>query len=213
MRLFSSLIVTIAAAIAVHGTTTTTDASLNATDIQAMASLNTQINQDNNFGAPVPPWEQGSKPGWYYGDNPDNVPSFWPGLPWLEDSFLCWILELLDCGFFCPVPPFQPNPPPPNNGYKPVFSNFNCAVQAADYMTYGLVDTVAACMDMCNSVDGCIFINPYHDVNGKNGSPLLTCSLFSKCHTLADADNCGGQTQPDGSVDFITDSAGYCKTK
>ena len=51
----------------------------------------------------------------------------------------------------------------------------------------------------------------YHDVNGKDGSPLLTCALFSKCHTAADADNRGGQTQPDGSVDFIINSDGYCK--
>ncbi|KAK0435734.1 hypothetical protein EV421DRAFT_1716475 [Armillaria borealis] len=95
---------------------------------------------------------------------------------------------------------------------KPVFSNYTGAVQAADYLTFGLVDTVAACKDMCDSVEGCTFINPYHDVNGKDGSPLLPCSLFSKCHTKADADNFGGQTQPDGSVDFITDCAGFCKT-
>ena len=68
----------------------------------------------------------------------------------------------------------------------------------------------------------------YHDVNGKvrlpyfsyqhvpepslqNGSPLLTCALFKDCHTSSDAINYGGQTQPDGSVDYITDSDGWCK--
>ena len=51
----------------------------------------------------------------------------------------------------------------------------------------------------------------YYDINGKDASPLLTCSLFSYCHTAADADNRGGQTEPDGSVDYIIDSDGYCK--
>jgi hypothetical protein len=45
----------------------------------------------------------------------------------------------------------------------------------------------------------------------QNGSPQLTCALFSKCLTADSADNCGGQSQPDGSIDYITDSAGYCK--
>lgn len=50
----------------------------------------------------------------------------------------------------------------------------------------------------------------YHDVNGKGGSTQLTCSLFSSCHNSSDADNVGGQTQPDGSVDFIINSDGFC---
>ncbi|KAK0211350.1 hypothetical protein DFS33DRAFT_1250223 [Desarmillaria ectypa] len=212
MRFFSSLIITVATAIMVSGADAATDA-LNATDIQTMGALSVQINQGNFYGAPLPPWKQDCKPGWYYGDYPNHVPPNFPGLPWLKDSHLCWLLDFLSCGFHCPKPPHHQHPPPPNDGYKPVFSNYSGAVQAADYMTYGLVDTVEACKDMCDSVEGCIFINPYHDVNGKNGSPLLTCSLFSKCHTIADADNRGGQTQPDGSVDFITDSAGFCKTK
>jgi hypothetical protein len=45
----------------------------------------------------------------------------------------------------------------------------------------------------------------------QNGSPLLTCSLFTECLTASTADNCGGQTQADGSVDFIINSDGYCK--
>ncbi|KAK0239418.1 hypothetical protein EDD85DRAFT_449279 [Armillaria nabsnona] len=213
MRFFSSLIVTVATAIVVRGADSTTAAALNATEIQAMDALSVQFNRGNFYGAPLPPWVQGGKPGWYYGDHPERVPPFFPGLPWLKDGYLCWLLDFLYCGFHCPKPPHHPNPPPPKDGYKPVFSNYTGAVQAADYLTFGLVDTVAACKDMCDSVEGCIFINSYHDVNGKDGSPLLTCSLFSKCHTQADADNFGGQTQPDGSVDFITDSAGFCKTK
>jgi hypothetical protein len=51
----------------------------------------------------------------------------------------------------------------------------------------------------------------YYDVNGKDGSPLLTCALFYYSHTAADADNRGGQTQPNGFVDYIIDSDGFCK--
>ena len=64
---------------------------------------------------------------------------------------------------------------------------------------------------MCNTVAGCGFANTYHDVNGKDGSTKLTCSLFKLCHTQADATNTGGQTQPDGSVNYITESNGWCK--
>jgi hypothetical protein len=83
---------------------------------------------------------------------------------------------------------------------------------------------------MCETVYGCGFVNStsircptygarvltvsslaYYDVYGKNGSPLLTCALFSYSHTAADADNRGGQSQPDGSVDYIIDSDGFCK--
>jgi len=84
---------------------------------------------------------------------------------------------------------------------------------------------------MCDSVDGCTFFNSmswffliypiglirfpaYHDnnaQNGKDGSDKLTCSLFKKCHDKTDATNVGGQPQPDGTKNFITESAGYCK--
>ncbi|KAF8200363.1 hypothetical protein BJ912DRAFT_1054728 [Pholiota molesta] len=101
--------------------------------------------------------------------------------------------------------------PTPTNGYTPTFMNFTGAVQASDFLTFGLVETIDDCFAMCNSVAGCGFVNTYHDVNGKDGSPDLTCSLFTDCHTEADADNFGGQSQPDGSVDFITDSDGFCK--
>ena len=47
---------------------------------------------------------------------------------------------------------------------------------------------------------------------GQNFSPYLTCSLFSTCQTNATAINCGGQQQPYyQGVNYITESAGYCK--
>ncbi|PBK59677.1 hypothetical protein ARMSODRAFT_966733 [Armillaria solidipes] len=210
MLSFSTLLVTVATAITVRGTANT--AGLSSTDAQALANISSQLNESNSFGAPIVPWDNNGTPGWYYGDSPDNVPDAFSELPWLKDSYICWLLSLLDAGFVCPTPPFHQSPPPSTDGYSQLFYNYTGATQSPDYMTYGLVDTVAACKDMCDSVTGCIFVNcsSYHDVNGKNGSPLLTCSLFTQCHTLVDAVNRGGQTQADGTIDFITNSDGYC---
>ncbi|KAF9078775.1 hypothetical protein BDP27DRAFT_1206756 [Rhodocollybia butyracea] len=169
-------------------------------------ALSGLLTSENCYGAPIPPWEPKSQPGWYYGQNPQNVIGYI--IPWLLDELICFILELLPFGFHCPNP--HAPPPPPTSPWVQTFYNLTGATQASDYMTYGLVDTIADCEAMCLSVSGCAFVNSYDDVNGKNGSPLLTCSLFSTCHNSSDADNRGGQTQPSGLVDFITNSNGFC---
>ncbi|KAF8622823.1 hypothetical protein AX15_006739 [Amanita polypyramis BW_CC] len=120
----------------------------------------------------------------------------------------------------------------PHPYYRQTFYDLSGATEASDYLTYTLVSSVAGiatdfvhssaterdspfflldCFAKCNTVQGCNFVNTYHDVNGKNGSPLLTCSLYKYCHYASDAINRGGQTQPDGSVNYITDSDGWCK--
>jgi len=176
--------------------------------------LNYELNAANHYGAPLAPWEEGCEPGWYYGH--DN--NLFDDLVCLTDGLVCLILDLLplDC-LHCPhlLPP-PPNPPPVDcNGYTQTFSGLTGAIQAPDgtnyYQTYGLVDTVTECESMCNAVAGCNFVNTYHDVNGKGGSTQLTCSLFTECLGTQYADNRGGQTEPNGSIDYITDSAGYCK--
>ncbi|KAJ7725172.1 hypothetical protein B0H16DRAFT_1879596 [Mycena metata] len=177
------------------------------------------LTSSNHYGAPTPPWQAGHHPGWYYGKS--SPPS---GIICLVDELICDLLRLfpfcLQCPKAPPPPPhyppppphYPPSPPPPPPGYSQSFYNLTCAAQDYSYQTYGLVDTVADCQYMCDSVAGCTFFNTYYDVNGKGGSTQLTCSLFSKCLDASSADNCGGQTQPDGSVDYITQSAGYCKT-
>ncbi|KAG7095364.1 hypothetical protein E1B28_006123 [Marasmius oreades] len=174
------------------------------------ASINLQLagglSLSNNFGAPIPPWEPGCVPGWYYGDHQELLKII---IPWLKNDFICKLLELLHLGILCPHKP--PYNPPPGDGWNQTFDGYDGAIQADDYLTFGLVDTVDDCKAMCGSVEGCTFINTYHDVNGKDGSPLLTCSLFRGCHGQDQATNKGGQTQPDGSIDHIEDSAGYCK--
>jgi len=174
-----------------------------ASPLERRGLLGSDLSQANNYGAPIPPWGQGTYPGWYSG----NQPNLFPGIPCLSGP-ICDILKLLPTFLQCPPPP---PPPPPADGYYQTFSNLTGATQAADYLTYGLVDTVPECKAMCNSVSGCNFVNTYHDVNGKGGSTQLTCSLFSLCHNSSDATNTGGQTQPNGSVDYIIDSDGWCK--
>ncbi|PPQ90270.1 hypothetical protein CVT25_013095 [Psilocybe cyanescens] len=164
------------------------------------------LTQTNHYGSPFPPWHPQGKPGWYYGDNP----FLFPDIPCLS-GIICKILDFFPYALHCPHKPPPPPPPPANDGYTQTFSNITGATQADDFQTFGLVDTVAQCKAMCNSVAGCNFVNSYHDVNGKGGSTQLTCSLFTKCHDASTADNRGGQSQPNGSVDFIINSDGWCK--
>ncbi|KAG7449444.1 uncharacterized protein BT62DRAFT_887106 [Guyanagaster necrorhizus] len=214
----SSILVTTTVALLVRGadndtTADSTTVSLNATEIQILAGVTTNLTAEEYYGAAIPPWDDDCTPGWYYGDYPEYVANL--TIPWLKDGIVCWFLDLFQSlsDYECP----EPEGSAADDGYTEVFSNYTGAVEGSDYLTYGLVDTcfsvylILDCKDMCDSVDGCVYINSYHDVNGKGGSPLLTCSLFSKCHSIADATNVGGQTQTDGSIDYITDSEGYCK--
>ncbi|KAJ7182762.1 hypothetical protein C8R43DRAFT_968016 [Mycena crocata] len=167
------------------------------------------LTAQNHYGAPIPPWKAGHHPGWYYGKG--HPPK---GIACILDDLFCLLLELFPFGYHCPHKPHKPphNPPTPPE-YSQTFYNLTCAAQDDSYQTYGLVDTVDDCEAMCDSVSGCTFFNTYHDVNGKDGSTQLTCALFQKCLAASTADNCGGQSQPDGSIDFITNSDGYCKKK
>ncbi|KAJ7139257.1 hypothetical protein C8R44DRAFT_727357 [Mycena epipterygia] len=191
---FSALAIVVSGATAA---TTYTPAS-----ISSAAALNAQ----NHYGAPIPPWEPGHRPGWYYGHG--NLPT---GVSRNLDGLLCELLELFHLGFYCPKSP-PPHKPPPPPEYSQTFHNLACAAQDGSYQTFGLVDTVADCQAMCDSVAGCTFVNSYHDNNSAaKDSTQLTCALFTKCLSASSAVNCGHQSQPDGSLDSITKSDGYCK--
>ncbi|KAF7369117.1 hypothetical protein MVEN_00238900 [Mycena venus] len=215
---FSALAVVATGATGVSAVT-----SFSANSITTALGLTAQ----NYYGAPTPPWKPNHKPGWYYGKGTPPQGVFCVleevrSLPFDMEQFTEPLFPadlrafgalpiLLAVPQASPASPRLTNLPPPPK-YSQTFYNLTCAAQDDSYQTYGLVDTVADCQAMCDSVSGCTFFNTYHDVNGKNGSPQLTCALFQKCLTADSADNCGGQTQPDGSVDFITNSDGYCKT-
>ncbi|KAK1224272.1 hypothetical protein PQX77_012829 [Marasmius sp. AFHP31] len=176
-----------------------------------------KLHKGNHWGAPIPPWQIGCRPGWYLGDHFDGIEGH--GIPWLKDHFHCKLFGLLSWDYLrCPGPYHPPSHPPhpPHGGgddgyYHKVFDGLDGAIQADDYLTFGLVDTIEDCKAMCEQVNGCNFINTYYDVHGKGGSHLLTCALFERCHSGAEATNKGGQGQPDGSINFIKESAGFCK--
>jgi hypothetical protein len=50
------------------------------------AALGTTYSQADHYGAPIPPWKKGCKPGWYYGDNPGYVQQYGFDLIYLKDS-------------------------------------------------------------------------------------------------------------------------------
>ncbi|RDB21357.1 hypothetical protein Hypma_011385 [Hypsizygus marmoreus] len=200
MRFFTFGITSFAVAVAVAIATPVT------VEVDLTSVLDVDLAETNAFGAPLAPWMSGSRPGWYYGNHPERYPYLWCLKGWLC-KLLWWFPHVIQC----PKPPHFPPKPPTSDGYTQTFRNLTGATQASDYLTYGLVDTIKDCKTMCNSVSGCKFVNTYNDVNGKDGSTKLTCSLYTKCHTSSDATNTGGQTQPDGSVNFIRNSDGWCK--
>ncbi|KAF7324643.1 hypothetical protein MKEN_00505800 [Mycena kentingensis (nom. inval.)] len=184
------------------------------------------INSGSAYGAPIPPWEPGAHPGWYFG-RCGNCPS---GLLCLVDDILgivCNLLKLILGGYnICPVAaPTYPDPKPPYGGtgsgsgtvtppptfppklpgsYFYTYQNLTCAAEGCEtYMTFGMVESIIDCVSMCDSVPGCIWANSYYDVNSSksrapNGDILLTCSLFNVLKTQADATNCGRQQQVAG---------------
>ncbi|KAF8894996.1 hypothetical protein CPB84DRAFT_1816011 [Gymnopilus junonius] len=146
-------------------------------------SLGFNLIPSNKYNSPLAPWKKGAKPGWYY----SSKPFAFPDVPCLN-GVLCKVLECFPHSLQCPKKPH----PQASDGYFSTFKNLTGATWADDYLTFGLVDTVP-------------------QFNGKDGSTQLTCSLFSKCHDPSTADNRGGQSQPNGSVNYIINSDGFCK--
>ncbi|KAJ7100686.1 hypothetical protein B0H15DRAFT_927357 [Mycena belliarum] len=210
-----------------------------ALDAARAAARQTALNirPDNHYGAPIPPWQPNSVPGWYFG-RPQYAPSglvcLVGGVGHLLFRLLCDILELLlGCGF-CPnkAPPIPPPPPPPvgpttptptppetPDGYTNQYANKTCASETwpiENYLTFGIVESIQGCADMCDKVVKCIFFNSYHDVNagaGKAYTTKLTCALFAVVVPAANATNCGNQQQQGHPVGVtqITDSYAYFK--
>ncbi|EAU87630.1 hypothetical protein CC1G_09727 [Coprinopsis cinerea okayama7 len=203
--------------LAVFNTAVTTNALL--IDLDPVRLLGVDFSARTNYNAPRPPWVGGAVPGWYFGPHPERHPKLFCLV-----GLVCRLLDLLPLPFKCPkLPPRpppkptptgtypQPTPTPPADGYEQTFKNLTGATQGHDYLTFGLVDTVPDCKAMCNGIPECKFANTYYDVNGKDGSTQLTCALFKGCHDASTATNEGGQTQPDGSINYIRNSDGWCK--
>ncbi|KAJ7851023.1 hypothetical protein B0H14DRAFT_3662814 [Mycena olivaceomarginata] len=177
------------------GTTGVSAANFSTETIATAAALN----PGNFYGAPIRPWNVGHTPGWYYGNGKAPI-----GIFSILDSVFCGLLDILPF-FHCSKAPHNPHP------YTRAFSNLNCGCEDGSYLTYGLVEVVEDCQAMCESISGCIFYNTYHDVYAK-GYPQFTCTLYKKVLTAGSASYCGGQHQPDGSINHIINSEGYYKS-
>ncbi len=75
MRFFTVL-TTLAAVSVASASTAASTATLSLT-------LGATLNEDNHYGAPTPPGEDGCNPGWYYGDFPDTLEN---ACAWLKDN-------------------------------------------------------------------------------------------------------------------------------
>lgn len=62
------------------------------------AVLNKDLTSKNHYGSPLPPWEHGSKPGWYFGPHPGS----YPGVPCLNSvsAFGVFIPSFLELNIF-----------------------------------------------------------------------------------------------------------------
>lgn len=75
MRFFTTL-ATLAAISVASASTAASPATLS-------LQLGSSLTASNHYGAPLPPWEPGCHPGWYYGDHPDALEKL---LFWLKDT-------------------------------------------------------------------------------------------------------------------------------
>ncbi|WVR03137.1 hypothetical protein IAU60_000127 [Kwoniella sp. DSM 27419] len=88
------------------------------------------------------------------------------------------------------------------------------ATQDASYMTYTLATSVDDCLNACDQIEGCVFVNTYIDRNDqeaylpKHTPGMITCAMFSQCVGTDKNNNWGGQDDPND----ILNSNGYCKS-
>ncbi|KAJ7176733.1 hypothetical protein C8R46DRAFT_1030017 [Mycena filopes] len=202
----------------------------------AVSQMALNITATNCYGAPKQCGEEGSYPGWYYG-NSWNAPEGLACLVGFLGELLCELLRpILGCSI-CPVGPIPPAtvpspppiggktppPPPPPKGYNTSYTNLTCATEVwppQDYLTYGCVDSIQACANMCDTIKGCAYFNSFRDLYASPqkcpSDKCLTCSLFTdNTLTAANAINCGGQQQqpPPAPKTCIEDSYAYSKPK
>ncbi|PWN51512.1 hypothetical protein IE53DRAFT_304554, partial [Violaceomyces palustris] len=212
----------------------------------------TQELSDRTFGLFFPsywsykaPWLKGSKPNWCKGFPFPSIPSFGGGDKGKCDIFWYKILNWKYCTSGNQPSPLPGGCNPPSNGgggpvckdgfqltysdYKTVATSgvyqgktVGAAASDPSYLTYGLTKTIDDCLDACDAVQGCVFVNFYQDnadspedvndlpdsVKPKYVKGNYTCAMFSKCLGTESNTNYGGQQDPT----YITESSGYCKS-
>ncbi|TFK66960.1 hypothetical protein BDN72DRAFT_771355, partial [Pluteus cervinus] len=109
--------------------------------------------------------------------------------------------------------------------YEEVFSGSGVArsdrdgsIQGTAYLTYTVVPNstynVDACLNFCDSVNGCVFANLYYEINNDLPNSNLKCAVYADVHSAAEKTNVGGQQLlplPAGTT-FIQNSSGFSST-
>ncbi|KAF8626637.1 hypothetical protein AX15_004777 [Amanita polypyramis BW_CC] len=105
------------------------------------------------------------------------------------------------------------------NGTGP--SDRDAAIEGTAYLTYTLVPNstynVDVCLDYCNNMDGCVFVNLYYEFNNElldhvfSEQSNLKCVAYGDIHTASEKTNRGGQQSetPPAPVTYIQQSGGY----
>jgi len=77
---------------------------------------------------------------------------------------------------------------------------------------------IHTCLDYCDKVPSCVFVNLYYEYNTGSvdytGTPSnLKCAAFSAAHTAAEKTNWGGQQvlPPPAGTTYMSDSAGWAR--
>ncbi|KAK7470147.1 hypothetical protein VKT23_001587 [Stygiomarasmius scandens] len=114
------------------------------------------------------------------------------------------------------------------SGYEQVFAGTgtgpndrDASIEGTAYLTYTVVDNstynVQQCLDFCDRVDGCVFVNLYYEFNNElldfvfSEKSNLKCAAYADIHTAAEKTNHGGQQleQPPAGLTYIQQSSGY----
>ncbi|KAJ7217270.1 hypothetical protein GGX14DRAFT_602789 [Mycena pura] len=111
-------------------------------------------------------------------------------------------------------------------GYEQVFAGLapgvhDASIEGTAYLTYTVVNNatynVQACLDFCDSVDGCVYVNLFYEFNNFlldfvfSEKSNLKCAAYGDIHGAAEKTNFGGQPSYPQPVPltFITQSSGW----
>ncbi|KAF8989953.1 hypothetical protein BDQ17DRAFT_1372527 [Cyathus striatus] len=116
-------------------------------------------------------------------------------------------------------------------GYEQLFagtgtmpSDRDASIEGTAYLTYTLVPNstynIDACLQFCNTVDGCVFANLYYEFNNAlldfvfSEKSNLKCAVYADVHNATEKTNFGGQQlePPPAGLTFIQQSSGFAAT-
>ncbi|KAJ7738248.1 hypothetical protein DFH07DRAFT_927286 [Mycena maculata] len=112
------------------------------------------------------------------------------------------------------------------SGYQQIFAGLppnehDASIEGTAYLTYTVVDNstynVQDCLNFCDTVDGCEFVNLYYEFNNElldfvfSQKSNLKCAAYGDIHNATEKTNFGGQASYPQTVPltYITQSSGW----